>query len=144
MKEIQIEQMVGHQVRGKIDAFYKKNGSSGRARDDDRFFIALIDGEVVGCVRFCIEENTPMLRTMYVDSTFRKRGIGLRLLQAFAQYLDENHIQNVYCLPYTHLDRFYGQINFQIVQDDEVPLFLKIRSGEYAKKGTNTLFMRRR
>jgi hypothetical protein len=34
------------------------------ARDLDVFFLAMDGGTVLGCIRYCVEEGTPMLRTM--------------------------------------------------------------------------------
>lgn len=143
MKNIRIEQVYGGDAKPAIDEFYKRNGSKGTARKDDLFFIAYSENEMVGCVRFCLEEGTPMLRTMYVDSLCRQKGVGKQLLKAFGDYLDTNKIKNVFCLPYTHLENFYGIINFNIVEANEVPKFLADRAAIYTQNGTHTLFMRR-
>src|SRR4029453_16101048 len=86
-----------------VDPFYEKNGRQRCARDEDLFFIAM-DDVVLACVRFCVENDTPMLRTMMVDAEHRRRGIGSQLLRKFVGYLDTHQIRNVYCLPYAHLD----------------------------------------
>ncbi len=143
MDGIRIKQVAGKEDKSAIEEFYKKNGSKGTARQDDLFFVAYFDDSIVGCVRFCVEEGTPMLRTMYVDSTCRQQGVGRYLLEAFAAYLDLNKIKNVFCLPYTHLENFYGFINFKIVPTNQVPPFLIDRSKTYAQNGTITLYMRR-
>lgn len=143
MENISIVQTYGKDAKAAIDEFYKKNGSKATAREKDLFFIAYSAQEIKGCVRFCIEEDTPMLRTMHVDSTCRHLGIGRRLLEAFSNYLDNNKVHNVFCLPYLHLEKFYGLINFKIVEATEAPKFLVNRAAEYAQNGTHTLFMRR-
>ncbi|MBK7961753.1 MAG: GNAT family N-acetyltransferase [Bdellovibrionales bacterium] len=43
--------------------------------------------EVLGCVRFCVEEGLPLLRSMVVDSPVQGRGIGNKLLRSFEEYL---------------------------------------------------------
>lgn len=143
MKNVEVKEVLGEEAKLAIDEFYSKNGSQGRARNNDLFFIAHSRERIVGCVRFCVEEGTPMLRTMYVDSTYRGQGIGRMLLQAFENHLEKNKIKNVFCLPYVHLEKFYGSIGFKIVQSSEVPQFLIERSAVYANKETKTLFMRR-
>lgn len=143
MDKIRIAQVSGEEAKPTIDEFYKKNGSKGTARKGDLFFVAYSDNKMVGCVRYCIEEGTSMLRTMYVDSSCRQQGVGRTLLEAFANYLDKNKIRNVFCLPYTHLENFYGMINFKVVVAEEVPQFLIDRSTTYSKSGTNSLYMRR-
>lgn len=66
MGNIRIEQVQGKDATPAVDEFYKRNGSKGTAREDDLFFIAYSGDKIVGCVRFCIEEGIPLLRTMYV------------------------------------------------------------------------------
>jgi N-acetylglutamate synthase-like GNAT family acetyltransferase len=139
--EIQI--LAGPEARSIVDPLYERNGKRPCARDEDLFFIAIEDGKPVGCVRFCVENGTPMLRTMMVDSEHRRRGIGSLLLQAFAAYLDANRIRNVFCLPYAHLDVFYGSAGFECVVPNEAPLFLQERMHSYDPSGTAYLCMRR-
>ena len=143
MDKIRIERVMGEEAKPAIDNFYKKNGRNGTARKDDLFFVAYSENKIFGCVRFCVEEGTSMLRTMYVDSSCRKQGVGRTLLEEFARYLDKNNIRDVFCLPYIHLENFYGLIDFKVVPKKEVPQFLIDRSTTYAKNGTNTLYMKR-
>lgn len=143
MESIRIEQVTAGKLKNVIDEFYARNGSKGTARNDDLFFIAFLNDQVVGCVRFCVEEGTPLLRTMYIDESMRQKGVGKRLLLEFGKYLDLNNIENVYCLPYVHLESFYGTIGFKIADSATVPQFLIDRSNEYLKNNTRTLFMKR-
>jgi len=41
------------------------------ARDWDVFFLAMDGGTVLGCVRYCVEEGTPMLRRSYLAQVLR-------------------------------------------------------------------------
>ncbi|HET9218337.1 MAG TPA: GNAT family N-acetyltransferase [Terriglobia bacterium] len=77
---LEIQLLDGVAARPLVDPFYEKNGRRRCARDEDLFFVAIDDGQVLGCVRYCVEADTPMLRTMMVDAAHRRRGIGLRLL----------------------------------------------------------------
>ena len=141
MLEIQI--LDGMRARPLVDPFYERNGRRRCARDEDLFFVAVEDGRVSGCVRYCVESGTPMLRTMMVDAAHRRRGIGSVLLREFAHYLETHGIRGVYCLPYAHLDAFYATVGFQRIGTDEVPVFLKDRMRTYDPSGTLYLFMRR-
>jgi len=113
------------------------------ARDSDVFFLAMDGGTVLGCVRYCVEEGTPMLRTMMIDAAHRRRGIGSQLLREFERYLESRGIHDVYCLPYAHLDGFYAAAGFQRVPADHAPEFLRARMRSYDPSGTAYLFMRR-
>jgi N-acetylglutamate synthase-like GNAT family acetyltransferase len=143
-EDLQIQIRPGHDVKNAVDAFYSKNDSQGKARADDIFFLALRkDSEIVGCVRFCVEENTPLLRTMMIDPNYRRQKIGLKLLNHFENYLVQNKIQNTFCIPYSHLENFYGQIGFNKVSDDQMPSFLFERINSYRLKGKSFFCMRR-
>lgn len=94
--------------------------------------------------RFCVEENTPLLRSMIVHAPLRAQKIGAKILESFALYLDENKIGPTYCLPYDHLGNFYGLIGFKIINDGEAPLFLQERVQNYRKNSSDPYMVMRR
>jgi N-acetylglutamate synthase-like GNAT family acetyltransferase len=139
----QIEIKKGSEVLDLVDPFYEKHGSQGRARPDDLFFLYFEDKNLLGCVRFCLEEGKALLRTMMVDETARRKKIGSQLLYAFENYLIKNNITETYCLPYSHLEKFYGQIGFKKAAQDEIPPFLSERLQNYLAKGKYFICMKR-
>ena len=143
MKKFQIELREGRDVAKLVDSFYEFNGSSGRSRPDDLFFLAMSGESLLGCVRYCVENETPMLRTMQVHRDRRRQRIGLSLLTRFAEYLDTSCIRNVYCLPYPHLEDFYGRVGFVRVSAVDAPAFLQERLRAYDPSGTLYICMRR-
>ena len=136
--ELEIQIHRGDTVKELVDAFYKKNGHQGQARPDDLFFLAFRNSEIMGCVRFCEEEGTAMLRTMMIDEPSRRQKIGHQLLLNFEHYLTENKIKNTYCIPYSHLEDFYGLIGFNRVSDLDLPVFLQQRIADYRAKAIET------
>ena len=140
---VDIQVKDGDVARLLVDPLFERNGSRARAREDDLFFLAMIENSLAGCVRYCVESGTPMLRSMMVDEQQRRMGIGLKLLQEFAAYLDRNQIQNVYCLPYAHLETFYARAGFLRVHPGEAPAFLQERLQDYTWTGTRCICMRR-
>lgn len=52
---------------------------------------------------------------------------------AFQQYLDENNFNPTYCIPYSHLEKFYGLIGFKIICEKDAPEFLQERFRLYRK-----------
>lgn len=139
----QIDLREGPEVASLVDSFYELNGSSGRARSGDLFFLAMVGGGLIGCVRYCVENETPMLRTMRVHQDYRRQGVGRALLTCFAAYLDARGVRNVYCLPYPHLEDFYGMIGFIRVSPDDAPEFLQQRLRAYDPGGTQYICMKR-
>ena len=141
MTEVRIAK--GATAKEQMNAFYESVGSLGRARDADLFFVAYCDGHIAGCVRYCVEQKKPMLRTMMVAKEFRLKGIGTQLLKAFAEYLDQNEIHETYCIPYAHLEKFYESIGFKKISGIKIPTSLKERLELYASSGKQYICMQR-
>ncbi len=131
LAQTNFKKATGDEVKAQVDAFLIKNGGSGGSRETDLFFLAALEGEIIGSVRFCVEENAPMLRTMMIDEAARNHGVGSKLLQMFQHYLNANSIRETYCLPYSHLLDFYAQIGFAPVAETELPAFLRERLVDY-------------
>lgn len=141
---VQVQLIPGSEAAPIVDAFYEQEGKTHRARDSDLFFAAFIEGTIVGVCRFCIDENTPMLRSMIVHAPLRSQKIGAKILESFAQYLDQNNFRPTYCIPYAHLENFYGRIGFKIIREEDAPAFLQDRIQTYRKKSSDAfMFMRR-
>ena len=135
MANVRVLRQPALECQAQVDAFYARNGAQGRARPGDLFFCAYVGDELVGCVRYCVEFQTPMLRTMMIDEKYRRTGLGKQILEEFAKFLDENLIHNVYALPYTHLESFYSEIGFKRVDPDFAPDFLYQRLTAYNGPG---------
>lgn len=143
-KDVQIQLIPGSKAAPIVDPFYEQEGKSHRARSSDLFFVAFLENTTVGVCRFCIEENTPLLRSMIVHGPLRSQKIGFKILEKFALYLDENNFRPTYCIPYGHLEKFYGLIGFKVINEMEAPAFLLERIQVYRKNSTDKfMFMRR-
>lgn len=131
---ISLRRAPGAEVKSLVDSFYESQGGGTRAREDDLLFLAHAGEELVGAVRFCVEEGHPMLRGMMIREDKRGQGIGAAMLSDFQGYLEENALRNVLCLPYDYLTRFYGQIGFREARPAEIPEFLVARMAQYNQK----------
>jgi N-acetylglutamate synthase-like GNAT family acetyltransferase len=140
---MRIEAAPGHEVHQAVNTFYASNGSNAKARPDDLFFLAMEGDSVIGCVRYCVENEVPMLRTMRVTQAWQRQGVGLALLTRFVGYIDEHRIRDVFCLPYSHLDRFYGLRGFMTLPIDQAPVFLQERLQIYDPTGALYICMKR-
>ncbi|HEY4219124.1 MAG TPA: GNAT family N-acetyltransferase [Gemmatimonadaceae bacterium] len=103
-------------------------------------FAAMLGAETVGLVRRTIEDDTTMLRGMYIHPEHRRRGIGTQLLTAFVADLGD---ADCYCIPFTHLVSFYGQSGFRVFPESAAPAFLRERLAVYRAEGRDMLVMRR-
>lgn len=143
MDNLRIEVRDGLEAKAWVDPFYESHGARARARVGDLFFLAMLDGTLVGCVRYCVEEETPLLRSMLIDRGLRRGGIGTRLLLEFESHLERNRIRDVHCVPYAHLRDFYGRAGFEVVEPEHAPRFLAERLAAYHQDGKSYLCMRR-
>lgn len=128
--------------RERVREFYVACGHSGATAPADRVLVAEIDGHVAGAVRLCVEEGVQVLRTMRVRPDVQRRGIGRAMLRRFATMLAD---AECFCLPYAHLDSFYGAIGFERVAPEALPPHLAARLETYRRErpGTSVIAMRR-
>ena len=124
----------------RVRAAYRAWGYDGGADPDDEILVAEREGELLGVVRRTREHGTVMLRGMQVAPHARRRGIGNRLLDAFVERLDG---EECWCVPYSHLVRFYGRAGFAVVPPDDGPAFLAERIQRYRARGLDVTLMRR-
>jgi GNAT superfamily N-acetyltransferase len=94
--------------------------------------IVAIDEHIIGAVRICMEHDVKVLRGMQVSKEFQRQGIGSFMLQYLVDQLD---MAGCYCLPYKHLETFYGQIGFRVIPSETAPDFLQERFNGYLNKG---------
>jgi predicted N-acetyltransferase YhbS len=114
-----------------IAEFYKTRVPAGyKLNENDTFFIAKQDREIIGSVRLVREEGVLVLRAMQVHSEFQRKGIGRLLLDELVKDLGS---EDCYCIPYEHLETFYGLIGFKKISIEEAPAFLQERIARYLK-----------
>jgi adenylate kinase family enzyme/N-acetylglutamate synthase-like GNAT family acetyltransferase len=139
-----VESLKGRDAAPMVDPFFASLGRPTTARSSDYFFVALAGKEVLGVVRYCVEEGTHMLRGMLIAERARRQGVGMALLKAFDFHLRKLHIAPVFCLPHAHLASFYGAIGFQQVPDKEAPAFLRERVALYRENQMPDVIVMRR
>jgi GNAT superfamily N-acetyltransferase len=89
----------------RIAAAYASWSYGGGITPEDTAWFAEISGDVIGTVRVAPEHGTLVLRGMQVAEQWRGLGIGIRMLHAVVSWLDN---RRCYCIPFAHLERFYG------------------------------------
>ena len=124
----------------RIKEAYALWGYRGGVSTGDVVYVAETDGELVAVVRRTYEEGIVMLRGMYVAPHQRRRGIGSQLL---AKFVNDLHDVACYCVPFAHLQAFYGRAGFTPLADDVAPEFLRDRLALYRGDGLDVLVMRR-
>jgi N-acetylglutamate synthase-like GNAT family acetyltransferase len=117
---------------------YDTWGYGGGMKAEDTAWLAEVANELIGIVRIAPENGTLVLRGMRIAEQWRRRGIGSRMLRVLAAWLGN---RESYCVPYTHLVDFYGQIGFVEVAPAATPAFLAQRVAEYRRRSLNVTMM---
>jgi len=105
-------------------AFYREQ--LGRRVDiaHDETLLLERDGAVLAAVRLAPGHGTLELRTMVVDRRHQRAGIGSRLLARAGRAIGD---RECYCLCWSYLEGFYGQVGFVRVDETTLPEFLRAR-----------------
>jgi len=119
---------------------YETWGYGGGMKAEDTVWLAEVADELIGIVRIAPEEGTLVLRGMRLGEQWRRRGVGSRMLRVVAEWLGN---RECYCLPYTHLVEFYGQIGFVEIAPAATPSFLAERLTEYRLRALDVTIMAR-
>ncbi len=129
--------------------FYRLCGYHGALTDNDRILIVRdVSGTrapknntgILAAVRMLYEDGHLMLRGMNVHKSNQREGIGTALLHRFVAELPD---EPCYCIPFGHLEEFYGQEGFRRIEPDSAPRHLQARLAEYQKDNPDMLIMQR-
>lgn len=126
--------------RERVVAFLRGESYPHVIDEQDRHFIAERDRQVIAAVRLSRAESALVLRGMRVRKDCQRQGIGRRLLALVAA---EAGGETCYCLPYSWLVSFYGEVGFRRISADEAPAFLVARHARYVASGQDVIVMRR-
>lgn len=122
------------EYKGETEKFYQECERKTQVESDDTLIVALSEEKPIGIVRLCFENQTFVLRTMQIHPEVQRKGIGSVILEKFDQVLKERNIGQIFCMPYDHLESFYGQIGFKKIPEDEAPKFLQDRLADFFRK----------
>jgi ribosomal protein S18 acetylase RimI-like enzyme len=125
---------------GRVNDFYASEGRTVRALEGERWVIAERADRMIGTLRLCEEEGQQVLRTVHVSEPERRRGIGKRMLAVTEPMISG---ATCHCLPYRHLEDFYGRIGFEAIPIEDAPPHLRHRLAGYLSEGREMVVMRR-
>jgi GNAT superfamily N-acetyltransferase len=107
-----------------VREFYTSVGYNTPIAANDKTIVVFLDATVVGVVRLAFEHDNYVLRGMQVARDYQGQGIGTMLLKALDAKIG-THI--CWCLPHGWLEKFYGQVGFEVVEESRAPVFLQER-----------------
>ncbi|EGA66714.1 GNAT family N-acetyltransferase [Vibrio brasiliensis] len=105
-----------------VARLYKAYYPSGKAKKDELIIAGYSDNQLTSVVRFRSIEQYRLLTGMLVAPEHREKGLGHQLMT----YCEEQVLTNQdFCFAYQHLESFYGQHGFQLVEPQQLPNSLK-------------------
>ena len=131
---------VDESFRDGLNLFYREQGYHSGWSNAERAFIATNNDEIVGSVKVETCNEVSILRGMYITKEYQGKGLGTAFINHIEPILNETVS---YCIPFSHLGKFYGQIGFQSINPDSFPMSLVQRYRGYEKHGYKIIAMRR-
>lgn len=113
--------------------FYRsQNYHGGDTMDGSEFAIVAEDNDrIIGAVRLVIEENSLILRGMFIDKPYQRQGIGKQMLDLMDVEIGD---RECYCICKAYLERFLGDIGFSQIKPEKAPKHLETRYNQYTQK----------
>lgn len=133
-------QKIGSDQIAACNDFYKSVKYFHPILKTDIVITATVNSKIIGIVRLACENNLLVLRGMQVSEDFQKKGVGSLLLKELVQHIGS---QECYCLPYDWLEKFYEQIGFYKIDDNQLPIILRKRLRKYRFKYPKMFVMKR-
>ena len=104
--------------------FYNKFGYKWNINPYDFVLIAKEKEKIIGIVRINKQNGYPILMGMLVDEAHRRQGIATKMLN----YLEQHHQdKESYCIPNVNLKGFYKQFEYEAIEFEKAPVYLKKR-----------------
>ena len=107
-----------------------------QAAKSDDIVIARSDNDankkIIGALRLCPVENSWLLRSMCIDESYQRQGIGLYMLNKIREQLSS---KQCYCFPYQHLETFYASAGFQLIDASTATPEIQALFSQYCEQG---------
>ena len=127
-------------IRSDLNVFYVEQGYHSDWSTIERAFVAMGNNNIIGSVKVEKSNGISILRGMYISNEFQGRNLGTQLIKHIEPILNETIS---YCMPFSHLEKFYAQIGFIKVNLCKYPDYLRQRYRSYEKEGYKIIPMMR-
>lgn len=125
-----------------VKRFFHSQGMRSQAAKADEVVIARdkqsANHAIIGALRLCPINDHWLLRSMSVQQAYQRKGIGLYMLEQIKASLRD---KQCYCFPYPHLESFYRQAGFQIIDATEASDEIQQLYRQYLDSGKDILIM---
>ena len=111
-----------------IKRFYKQQQYPGSFMGNDTCYIAMHDGQLIGCAIVSELEGVRFLHALVIEVTYRNQGIASRLLKMLSKH------PPIICFADISLSHLYLSNNFKQISMESLPLPLAKRYSSYKQK----------
>ena len=119
----------------KVISFYHSLGYKGTEGMDGSEFtlVAEDDNKFIGVVRLVTENGIKVMRGMFIDEPYQRRGIGKQFITLMNEELNDCEC---YCICKSHLENFVRGAGFKKIIPSDAPLHLFERYNKYMENRT--------
>ena len=125
-----------------VKRFFHTQGMRSQAAKVDEIIITRNkqspNNTIIGALRLCPVQNSWLLRSMSIEHSFQRKGIGLYMLKQIKDNLSK---KECYCFPYKHLEEFYRKAGFQVIDESEANDEIRQFYRQYIESGKDILIM---
>ncbi|MDH5426126.1 MAG: hypothetical protein OEY29_14150 [Gammaproteobacteria bacterium] len=125
-----------------VKRFFHSQGMRSQAAKADQVVIArdtsAANSPIIAALRLCPLDNSWLLRSMSVAEKYRRQRIGLYMLDQIRENLKA---KKCYCFPYAHLESFYSQGEFKIIDAQDASDEIQQLYRQYLDSGKGILIM---
>lgn len=140
-KKIDSNQADQIQHLARLNAFLKQHKEQKAAKGDVNFYLEA-EQKIIACARLVKLKDGFWLRGVYVVEALRTKGIGSELMHLVHENMPNDC--TIYAFPHGHLERFYGNLGYQLTEINDFPEALQQRFETALKQNKAWLAMARR
>ncbi|WP_341659318.1 GNAT family N-acetyltransferase [Vibrio sp.] len=113
-----------------VSRLYKTYYPSGKAKKDELILVGYFENQLTSVVRLRSVDQYRLLTGMMVIPEYRDKGFGHQMMS----YCEERVLTNQdFCFAYQHLESFYSQHGFRILEIQQLPNSLKNLFERYSR-----------
>jgi amino-acid N-acetyltransferase len=90
----------------------------------DNFFVVKKKDLIIGCAGVEIYENVGLLRSVAIEPSSQKKGIGKKLVKRLEDFVIENNIKRLYLLTES-AEHFFHRLHYQKIPRDSTDSHIK-------------------
>jgi N-acetylglutamate synthase-like GNAT family acetyltransferase len=120
--------------------FYKSARYPNNIGREDEVYVVRHQSLIIATLKLVKLDQYLILRSMVVSPLYRRKGIGLFMLNNLVKKLAQ---RECWCFPFDGLESFYGAIGFKSCQPENSPNIIRQKYQQYFSQGKKIFIMKR-